>query len=66
MDTTTIVLLLLPLIAVQLVLLVIALRDLLRPDRRVLGGNKLAWGLVIVLGELVGPIVYLLAGRVDE
>ncbi len=57
--------LLIPLIAIQLVLIVVALRDLAQPDRRVKGGNKLVWGVVIVLGEILGPLVYLLVGRED-
>jgi hypothetical protein len=58
--------LLIPLIAIQLVLVAIGLYDLTRPDRRVKGGNKLAWGIVIVVGELLGPILYFLVGREDE
>jgi hypothetical protein len=56
----------LPLLALQLILIAIALRDLLRPDRRVRGGRKWAWGVVIVLGELLGPLLYLAVGRLDE
>ncbi len=56
---------LIPLLILQLALLVTGLYDLTRPDRRVRGGNKLAWGLVIVLGQLLGPLVYFLFGR-DE
>lgn len=63
MNTGQLILLVLPLVVVQLGLMVFALRDLLRPDREVLGGNKLVWGLVIVLGEMIGPVVYLLVGR---
>jgi hypothetical protein len=55
-----------PLIAIQLALLVIALRDLLRPERRVRGNSKLLWGIVIVLGELIGPLVYFAVGREPE
>lgn len=58
--------LLLPLIALQVILMVIALRDLLRPERRVRGESKLAWGAVIVLGELLGPLVYFFVGRIEE
>lgn len=65
MDTQTVVALVAPLIAVQLVLMVIALRDLVRPERRVRGVSKLAWGIVIVLLELIGPLVYFAIGR-DE
>jgi phospholipase D-like protein len=57
--------LLIPLIALQLVLLVVGLYDLTRPERRVKGGNKLVWGLVIVFGQLLGPLVYFLFGRED-
>jgi hypothetical protein len=53
----------LPFIVVQLGLMVFALRDLLRPERQVLGGSKLLWGIVIVFGEMIGPVVYLLVGR---
>lgn len=58
--------LLIPLVAIQLVLIVIALRDLMRPERKVRGGDKRVWAVVIVLGELIGPLVYLTIGRVDE
>jgi Phospholipase_D-nuclease N-terminal len=51
-----------PLIIVQVTLMVIALVDLARRDA-VRGGSKLVWGLVIVLINTIGPIVYLLWGR---
>ena len=63
METAQVVLLLTPLIAVQLVLMVVCLVDLLRPERVVAGGNKVVWGLVIVLGEIVGSLAYLFLGR---
>jgi hypothetical protein len=56
-------LLLLPLALIELGLIVFALVDLLRPERRVLGGSKLVWALVILLIGTIGPLVYLLAGR---
>jgi hypothetical protein len=43
----------------------VGLYDLTRPDRRVKGGNKLVWGLVIVLGQMIGPLAYFLFGRED-
>jgi hypothetical protein len=55
----------LPLLALQIVLMGVGLYDLTRPERRVRGGNKLVWGVVIVLGELIGPIVYFFFGRED-
>jgi hypothetical protein len=66
MTETQILLLILPIIAIQLVLLVIALRDLLKPERRVRGDSKLMWGLIIVLVNLLGPILYLTIGRQEE
>ncbi len=60
---TTVLLLLAPLIVLELGLLVFALVDLLRPERRVAGGSKLVWALVIVLIGTIGPLLYLLAGR---
>jgi hypothetical protein len=56
----------LPLIAVQVVLIVVALRDLMRPERRVRGDSKLVWGLVIVVLELLGPLLYFTVGRTNE
>jgi Phospholipase_D-nuclease N-terminal len=66
MNQTQIVLLLLPLVIVELVLIVIALRDLLRPERRVRGESKLMWGLLIVFIGMLGPILYLAIGRQEE
>lgn len=54
-----------PLLILQLALIGVGLYDLTRPERRVKGGNKLVWGVVIVLGELIGPIVYFFFGRED-
>ena len=65
MTQTEILLLLLPVVLVQLGLLVLALRDLLRPERRVRGDSKLMWGLIIVVINIIGPILYFLVGR-DE
>lgn len=57
--------LLIPLIVLQLVLMGVALYDLTRPDRRVRGGSKGVWAVVIILGELFGPLIYFLFGRED-
>jgi hypothetical protein len=58
-----IVALLAPIVLIQLGLMVVALLDLERPERRVRGGSKLAWVLVIVFVNVIGPILYLVAGR---
>jgi hypothetical protein len=50
--------------AVQVVLDVIALVDLYRrPADRVASGNKWLWVAVILLANLIGAILYLVAGR---
>lgn len=57
--------LLIPLLILQLVLIGVALYDLTRPERRVRGGSKAVWAVVIILGELFGPLIYFLFGRED-
>jgi hypothetical protein len=51
-----------PLVLLQLTLMIVALVDLIRREKT-RGLPKWAWGLVIVLGELIGPIVYFIFGR---
>jgi hypothetical protein len=60
-STAVIVIILLAL-AVQLAMQVYALVDLARRDE-VFGGRKWVWALIIVLGNLIGAIGYLVAGR---
>ncbi len=55
---------LIPLLVLQVVLLVVALVDLIRRER-VRGGNKVIWIVIIVLFNIIGPIAYLLAGRLE-
>jgi uncharacterized membrane protein YhaH (DUF805 family) len=52
---------LIPILLLELALLVIALRDLIRRERT--KGPKWAWALVVMLISVVGPVVYLLFGR---
>jgi hypothetical protein len=61
--STSVLLILLPLVLIELGLVMYSLVDLFRAERRVVGNNKLVWALVIVLIGTIGPIVYLLAGR---
>jgi hypothetical protein len=61
--STSLLLILLPLVVIELGLVVFSLVDLFKPERRVIGDNKLVWALIIVLVGTIGPIVYLLAGR---
>ncbi len=52
-----------PIIVIQFGLMIAALFDLEREERRVRGGSKLVWVLVIVFVNVVGPILYFVAGR---
>jgi hypothetical protein len=54
---------LIPILLIQLGLIIFALRDLFQPGRRVKGGNKIVWALVIVFINLLGPLIYFLVGR---
>ncbi len=56
---------LIPLILINLVLVVIAFRDLIK-RKRVRGGNKVLWGILIIALEFVGPIIYLFWGREED
>ena len=64
-DINTILPFLVPLVVIQLGLMVYCLIDLSR-RARVRWLPKWAWAIIIVLGELLGPIVYLFAGRLEE
>jgi bacteriorhodopsin len=56
--------LIIPLLVLQLALMVVALRDLARREKT--KGPKWLWAVVIVLGELIGPVIYFLVGREEE
>ena len=60
-NVTRLILLLLPLIVIQLGLMVYALVDLAKRER--VKGDKWIWVVVIVLINIIGPIIYLVAGR---
>jgi 4-amino-4-deoxy-L-arabinose transferase-like glycosyltransferase len=57
--------LLIPLVLVELGLLAFALYDLVK-RKRVRGGNKWVWGIIIVVVEIFGPIIYFVLGREEE
>ena len=63
LKTEQIIALLLPIILIQLGLMIAALVDLERDERQVRGGSKLVWALVIVFVNVLGPIIYFVAGR---
>ena len=55
---------LVPIIVIQFGLMVYALLDLAHRER-VKHLPKWLWLLIILLGELVGPLIYLVVGRED-
>ena len=62
-DTLTQILpALIPLLIIEVVLWVIALRDLSK-RKQVLGGNKLLWALIIIFIQIIGAVLYLIIGR---
>ena len=53
-----------PLVLLQLTLMIVALVDLIRREKTRFV-PKWAWAIIIVLGELIGPIIYFIFGRED-
>jgi len=66
LKTEQILALLAPLVVIQLGLMIVALFDLEKEDRRVRGGSKLIWALVIVFVNVLGPLIYFVAGREES
>ena len=56
--------LIIPLIIIQLILMVVALVDISRHEK--LRGPKWLWVLVVIFGELIGPLVYFVIGKQEE
>ena len=65
LSQSQLILLLLPIVLIELGLLGFALFDLIR-RKKVRGGNKWLWGIIIVLINFIGPILYLVLGREEE
>jgi ABC-2 type transport system ATP-binding protein len=64
-TVTQIALVAIPLAIVEITLLLLAAVDLLSPERRVRGGSKAVWAIVIVFVNVIGPLLYFFVGR-DE
>jgi len=60
---TTLLLALIPLVVIDLAVVIYCIVDLYRADRRVRGGNKTVWLLIILLVSTLGWVLYLLVGR---
>jgi glucose uptake protein GlcU len=63
LSTGTILSLVLPLVALELILISIALVDLIRREPGRVNGSKVVWALIIVLIGTIGPICYFILGR---
>ncbi len=55
-----------PVAIIQIGLILLAAFDLLREERRVRGGSKAIWAVIIVFVNLIGPIMYFLVGREER
>jgi hypothetical protein len=66
LSTEQILALLAPVILIQLGLMIAALYDLEKPERVVRGGSKLVWAILIVFLNILGPILYFVAGREES
>jgi len=53
--------LIIPLVLLQLILMIVALVDLSKREKT--RGPKWLWAIIIILGELIGPILYFIIGR---
>lgn len=54
------------LVAIQIVLVIAALVDLSRPERRVRGDSKVVWVIIILVFQMLGPLAYFIVGREDD
>ena len=54
-----------PLIVLEVALMAVALVDLAK-RKHVTGGNKIIWVLVTVCIHIIGPVIYLIAGRKED
>ena len=65
-DLSKLIPLLIPVLIIQLGMQIYALYDLYRQPAERIKGSKWLWVLIIVLGEVLGPIIYLILARKEE
>lgn len=53
---------LVPLLLIQVTLQTLATINLVRAEK-VMGGNKIVWGVIIWLFQIIGPLIYFSVGR---
>lgn len=56
---------LLPIVVVNIILVVVCLRDLFKNGTYKFG-NRIFWICIIIFIQIIGPIIYLLFGRDDS
>jgi hypothetical protein len=56
---------LIPLFLIQIALMVIAIVDLFRREN-MKTSTRVIWALVIIIVNIIGPVIYLFAGRKDK
>jgi hypothetical protein len=66
MDTTTLILMLIPLILIQVGLQIFSLVDLYKHHGARPPAPTWLWVLIIIFGELLGPILYFIFGRKED
>ncbi|WP_422124191.1 PLDc N-terminal domain-containing protein [Planococcus sp. X10-3] len=64
METSRLILLLLPVLVIQLALMIFALVDLVR--NQYINGPKWMWAIIIVVVNIIGPILYFVIGRRND
>ena len=62
----TILSLVVPLAALELILIIVALADLVRREPDQVNGSKVMWTLIIVFISTIGPICYFILGRKER
>ncbi|WP_144510586.1 PLDc N-terminal domain-containing protein [Bacillus sp. FJAT-22090] len=56
--------LILPIAVIQFVLMLVAIIDLIRVKNT--NGPKWLWAIIIILGSIIGSIIYFIVGRRNE
>jgi len=64
-DLVSLLPIIVPLLAIQLVLLLLAIYDLFRDERRVRWFPKPVWAIIVVFVNIIGPLLYFFVGRED-
>ena len=66
LPTSTLLMLVIPLAALELIPLIVALADLIRREPGRIKGSKSMWVLIVLLASLLGPILYFVLGRKEQ